>query len=90
MTATSQYEIHLTRYKNGQRRQSAACFTQAVDFDDAVKFAQTLVQGSRDADPDAEFEIASVTATGLGGPTCEYAWVTEEELADQRRDHNSQ
>ena len=82
MTSTGQYQIHLTRYKNGRRRQSAAHFIQAVDFDNAVKFAHAMVQGSREADPGAEFGIASVTATGLGGPQCVSGWYTDEDLEE--------
>lgn len=78
---TSSYTIHLTRYKNGSRRQSAPHFTQAEDFAGAVSFANALIQGSREADPDAEFEIASVTANGLGGPTCASGWLTSHEMA---------
>lgn len=77
------FKIHLTRYKNQKRRQSYAHFITAKDFSDAVDKANLLVVGSRDADPEAEFGIASIEATGPLGPTCSVGWVTSEEFEKQ-------
>lgn len=77
---TCSFEIRLTRYKNGERRQSSAYHVQTADFEHAVERANDFVRGAREADLDAEFEIASIRADGLGGETCPFQWQTQAEL----------
>ena len=77
---TSSFEIRLTRYKGGERRQSGVYQVQATDFEHAVERANDFVRGAREADPSAEFGIADIHAGGLGGETCPFQWKTQAEL----------
>ena len=83
MTSTNTYQIHLTRYKDHKRRQSGPNWVQATNFREAMGLAEAMLMGSREADPDAEFEIASVAASGLGGHICMSGWQTKEEIVGE-------
>ena len=86
ISMTSSFEIRLTRYKSGERRQSGIYHVQAADFEHAVGRAHDFVRGAREADPDAEFAIADIHASGLGGETCPFQWQTQVELDSKGAD----
>jgi|TARA_Y100000310_G_C20563456_1_gene754250 hypothetical protein len=79
---TVQFQITLTRYKDGERRQSAPQFIQAEDFRQAMQFAEAMLTGCRMDDNAGEFGIAQISMSGLGGPTCKSGWQTSEETEE--------
>lgn len=75
-----QFEAIFTRYKDNHRRQSGVMFIMAENFARAVEQANAYLLGAREADPEADFEIASITHTGLQGPEAIIGWKLVEEL----------
>jgi len=77
------FQVHLTRYRGHERRISVAIHLQAGSFADAVRVANNMVEGLKQGDPEAEFEIVSVEATGYSGVRCDGSrWFeTAEELS---------
>ena len=63
----SNYNATFTRYKDFKRIRSGDEFFTADDFNDAVRTAKGILLGMRLADRDAEFDIAEIRCTGLGG-----------------------
>ncbi len=78
---TTDYMIQLTRYKDGERRQSSEIHITAHNFQHAVQRASDLLEGNQLADPKGDFEIASIRCEKLGGPICDHGWLTSDEVS---------
>lgn len=80
---TMQYRIRFHRYRNGQSRLSAPVWHNAVSFRAAVDYAEGMLYGMEQADPDSRFVIADIVAWGLRGEECDGAHLfeTAEELS---------
>lgn len=63
-----QFDVKFTRYGNGVREQSGAFSVKAETFDHATGVGYSIVSAMNAADPDREYEIAEIRASGLGGP----------------------
>lgn len=69
-----EYQLILTRYKDGKREMSEGIFIMANSFRDAHEKAQDIVTGCRIAAKQDNYEIADIRSVGINSTETFYIY----------------
>lgn len=83
-----EFRVHFQRYKSVTMTISSMVTIHAEEYDDAYRRATDMLTGMRNGDPEALFEINSLSQVGvrgepvpMGGPSIFEPYVAKEEDA---------